>query len=30
MTTAPDHLLTIPGVLARAASLYTTDDALVD
>jgi HIP---CoA ligase len=30
MTTAADHLLTIPGVLARAASLFTTRDALVD
>ena len=30
MTNLPDHLLTIPGVLARAASLYATSDALVD
>ncbi|HEX4490249.1 MAG TPA: FadD3 family acyl-CoA ligase [Acidimicrobiia bacterium] len=30
MATTPDHLLTIPGVLARAASLYATGDALVD
>jgi len=30
MTALPDHLLTIPGVLARAASLYATRDALVD
>jgi acyl-CoA synthetase (AMP-forming)/AMP-acid ligase II len=30
MTNPPDHLLTIPGVLERAASLYPTRDALVD
>ena len=30
MTTPADHLRTIPGVLARAASLYATREALVD
>jgi acyl-CoA synthetase (AMP-forming)/AMP-acid ligase II len=30
MTNPPEHLLTIPGVLAHAASAYATSDALVD
>jgi HIP---CoA ligase len=30
MPTAPDHLLTIPGVLARAASRFASSEALVD
>ena len=30
MTTPSEHLLTIPGVLGRAATLYPTRDALVD